>query len=248
MAAGKTYDVEVKRLRPQGAYSAATLALFDRELSLSTNNQRDGGMQSYIAVAGGAASGVGSAAGSGVALAGVASKKFYCVSGTTLSVTDPLSGLLGGATGANGVAVTATSLPGTLTVQSNGTFTYVPPAAPAVCGGSFTYLVNNDITKPVNEPPHTAARGGGTYVNATVRLNGQRAGQAGRRYGHAVRAGRAAEQTAERVGHGQCRAGNAIKFLGGDAGKCHTGSRGGPDAPTPRPPATAMYDCMPPSR
>jgi hypothetical protein len=149
MAAGKTYDVEVKPTQAAGAYSAATLALFDRQLSLSTNNQRDGGMQSYIAVAGGAASGVGSAAGSGVALAGVASKKFYCVSGTTLSVTDPLSGLLGGATGANGVAVTATSLPGTLTVQSNGTFTYVPPAAPAVCGGSFTYLVNNDITKPV---------------------------------------------------------------------------------------------------
>src|SRR6267142_1647922 len=107
MAAGKTYDVEIKPTQAAGAYSAATLALFDRQLSLSTNNQRDGGMQAYIGVAGGAATGAGSAAGSGVTLAGVTPKTFYCVSGTTLSVSDPLSGLLGGSTGANGVAVTA---------------------------------------------------------------------------------------------------------------------------------------------
>ena len=152
MAAGKTYDVEVKPTQAAGAYSAATLALFDRQLSLSTNNQRDGGMQAYIGVAGGAATGAGSAAGSGVTLAGVTAKTFYCVSGTTLSVSDPLSGLLGGSTGANGVAVTATSLPGTLTVQSSGTFTYVPPASGA-CGGTFTYLVNNSqsVTSTIAE-------------------------------------------------------------------------------------------------
>jgi hypothetical protein len=157
LAAGKTYDVEVKPTQAGGAYSAATLALFDRQLSLSTNNQRDGGMQAYIGVAGGAATGVGSAAGSGVALSGFAAKTFYCVAGTTLSVTDPASGLLAGTAGANGVALTPTGgLPG-LTVQSNGTFTYVPPAAvppaAAVCGGSFTYLINNSqsVTSTIAE-------------------------------------------------------------------------------------------------
>jgi hypothetical protein len=145
MAAGKTYDVEVKPAQANSAYNAATFAFFDRQLSLSTNNQRDGGMQSYIAVAGGATSGVGSPnalSGSGVALSGVVPKTFYCVSGTTLSVTDPANGLLGGSSGANGVALTATGGLAGLTVQSNGTFTYVPPAT-ATCGGTFTYLVNN---------------------------------------------------------------------------------------------------------
>src|SRR5450631_3227510 len=150
LAAGKTYDVEIKPTQAAGAYSAATLALFDRQLSLSTNNQRDGGMQAYIAVAGGAASGVGSTAGSGVALGGVAAKTFYCISGTTLSVTDPAGGLLAGTTGANGVSVTS-GLAG-LTVQSNGTFTYVPPATGA-CGGTFTYLGNNtqSVTSTITE-------------------------------------------------------------------------------------------------
>jgi hypothetical protein len=174
MAAGKTYDVEVKPTQSAGAYSAATIALFDRQLSLSTNNQRDGGMQSYIGVAGGALTGVGSAAGSGVALSGGVAKTFYCVAGTTLSVTDPASGLLGGTAGANGVALTSTGgLPG-LTVQSNGTFTYVAPATP--CGGSFTYLINNtqSVTSTIAEcdaNSHAAAgcvlSGKATLVNDT---------------------------------------------------------------------------------
>src|SRR5260221_11650886 len=151
MAAGKTYDVEIKPTQAAGAYSAATFALFDRQLSLSTNNQRDGGMQAYIGVAGGAATGVGSTVGSGIALSGVAAKTFYCVSGTTLSVTHPASGLLRGDTGANGVALTATGgLPG-LTVQSNGTFTYVPPATGA-CGGTFPYPLTNLQSVPSNNP------------------------------------------------------------------------------------------------
>jgi hypothetical protein len=151
MAPSKIYDVEVKPTQAAGAYSAATFALFDRQLSLSTNNQRDGGMQAYIGVAGGAATGVGSTAGSGVTLSGVAAKTFYCVAGTTLSVTDPASGLLGGTAGANGVALTETGgLPG-LIVQSNGTFTYVAPATP--CGGTFTYLINNSqsVTSTIAE-------------------------------------------------------------------------------------------------
>jgi hypothetical protein len=160
LAAGKTYDVLVKPAQTADPttttnnYTAATYPIFDRQLSLSTNNQRDGGMQAYIAVAGGASSGVGTKADSGIKLSGVVSKTFYCVTGTTLSITDPASGLLGGITGANGVVVTSTStLAGTLVVQSNGTFIYTPPAAPAACGGKFTYLVNNSssVTSTIAE-------------------------------------------------------------------------------------------------
>ncbi|MEA3108822.1 MAG: hypothetical protein QOI88_3427 [Gammaproteobacteria bacterium] len=169
MAAGKTYDVEVKPTQTSGAYSAATLALFDRQLSLSTNNQRDGGMQAYIGVAGGATTGAGSV-GSGVALGGVAAKTFYCVSGTTLSVTDPTSGLLGGTTGANGVAATPPLLAG-LTIQSNGTFTYVPPATGA-CGGSFTYLVNNSqsVTSTIAQCDATSSTATGCTVSGQATL------------------------------------------------------------------------------
>jgi hypothetical protein len=163
LAAGKTYDVIVKPTLTSDSknYVAATYPAFDRQLSLSTNNQRDGGMQAYLAIAGGAASGVGTtvAGGSGTALSGAAAKKYYCVAGTTLSVTDPTAGLLGGTTGANGVAVTSTGLiaGSSLLVQSNGTFSYTPPAvAPAsgaACGGTFTYLINNSqsVTSTIAE-------------------------------------------------------------------------------------------------
>jgi uncharacterized repeat protein (TIGR01451 family) len=155
LAAGKTYDVLVKPAQTSGAYSAATYPLFDRQLSLSTNNQRDGGMQSYMSIAGGATSGVGATgtsaggvSGSDTALTGVAPKTYYCVNGTPLSVSDPLRGLLGGTTGANGVSLSSTSLPvnGKLVLQPNGTFTYTPPPAPATCAGSFAFTVNKNTT------------------------------------------------------------------------------------------------------
>jgi len=94
-------------------------------MSLSTNNQRDGGMQAYIAVAGGAASGAGSATLSRIrcdAFPASLRRRFYCVSGTTLSVTDPASGLLAGTAGANGCGADPERWSAGLTVQSNGTF------------------------------------------------------------------------------------------------------------------------------
>ncbi len=150
LSAGKTYDVLVKPAQSNGAYTAATYPIFDRALSLSTNNQRDGGMQAYVQVAGGAASGVGSSA-SGSTVSGVSAKTYYCVAGTTLAVTDPAKGVLGGSVGANGAALVGPpALPagGTLSFQSNGTFTYTPPAA-GPCGGTFAFSVNNGA-------PHTA--------------------------------------------------------------------------------------------
>ena len=146
LAAGKTYDVAIQPAQVANAYTAANYPVFDRQLSLSTSNQRDGGMQAYVAVAGGATSGVGTQTGSGAVLS-MAAKTYYCVSGQTLAVTDPLQGLLGGSTGANGVALAATTLPATaaLSLQSDGTFTYTPPAT-GPCGATFSYLVNGLTT------------------------------------------------------------------------------------------------------
>ena len=147
LAAGKTYDIVVKPSQTAGVYAPSTYAIFDRQLSLSTNNQHDGGMQAYFGVAGGATSGVGApGGGSSAALALGAAKTYYCVNGTPLNVTDPLRGLLGGTTGAYGVSLSNSALPGTLSLQPNGTFSYTPPAAPATCGGTFAYTVNNVAT------------------------------------------------------------------------------------------------------
>jgi hypothetical protein len=144
LTAGKTYDVTIEPSQTvaAGTYDAATYAVFDRALSLSTGNQRDGGMQAYIAVAGGAAGGASSSDSAATLSAG--DKTFYCIAGTTLTVSDPSLGLLGGATGANGVVLGTATLGASdsLELHSNGTFTYASPAGSAACGGSFTYLVN----------------------------------------------------------------------------------------------------------
>ena len=143
LAAGKTYDALVQPTQNNSAYTAATYPIFDRALSLSTNNQRDGGMQGYFQVAGGAGNGAVGSAASGTAVSGISAKTYYCAAGTTLAVTDPSKGVLAGTTGANGAAlVGAPALPGTLSFQSNGTFTYSPPASGA-CGGMFAFNVNN---------------------------------------------------------------------------------------------------------
>jgi hypothetical protein len=143
LTAGKTSDATIQptQLTNPGAYDAATYGIFDRALSLSTSNQRDGGMQAYISVNGGAAAGAGSAS-SATALS-ASDKTFYCTAGSTLAVTDPTQGVLGGASGASGAVLSGTpSLPAadTLNFHSDGTFTYKSMAAP--CGGQFTYLVN----------------------------------------------------------------------------------------------------------
>jgi len=136
LAAGKTHDVTIKpKQTTPGLYDAATYKVFDRALSLSTSNQRDGGMQVYVNVAGGAAP---------TPTTLTASDKAYtCFQGATLAITDPALGVLAGAVGANGAALGTSTLPagGTLDFHSDGTFTYVPPAT-GTCAGSFTYLVN----------------------------------------------------------------------------------------------------------
>ena len=142
LSAGKTFDVTISpKQTVAGTYDATTLPIFDRALSLSASNQHDGGMQAYLNVAGGAATGVGSAA-SAVTLSAT-DKAYYCIAGSTLSVSDPSKGLLGGSAGANGVALTGVSgnvTTGALNINADGTFTYAAPAG--ACAGAFTYNVN----------------------------------------------------------------------------------------------------------
>src|SRR5712672_610000 len=100
MAAGKTNDVLINApVAAAGAAAPAVLAVFDRQLSLSTNNQRDGGMQAYLSA---------NAASTGpipaVAVAAT-SETYYCVSGAPLVVSDLSRGVLANDVGANGACV-----------------------------------------------------------------------------------------------------------------------------------------------
>ncbi len=139
LAAGKTYDVTIQpKQTTAGTYDAATYAVFDRALGLSTNNQRDGGMQAYINVAGGAAAGSpGSSASNTSALA--VADNYFVVTGNTLNVSDPAKGLLANDVGIYGAAVSGVA-PAGLTLNANGTFTYT--GAPT----TFTYCGNGAVS------------------------------------------------------------------------------------------------------
>ncbi|TKC89474.1 hypothetical protein FAZ69_11115 [Trinickia terrae] len=137
MAAGKTYDVMVN------APAAGALPVYDRQLSLSTNNQRDGGMQGYIAVNNAQPS----------ATAGIgetptaAGANYYFVPGTTLTVSDPAKGVIANTSGVYGVKVQTNPANGTLTLNTDGTFTYLSSSG---TNDSFVYQSTNGA------PPVTA--------------------------------------------------------------------------------------------
>jgi hypothetical protein len=128
-------------------------------------------------IGGGAAGQVGSGA-SGTAL-NASSKSYACFSGTALTVSDPLRGLLGGVTGANGVvlgtAFTGAVTAGSVQLAPNGTFTYTPPAAPGSCTGTFSFVVNGSTTLMANITQCTSAAcglgGAPTALNDTYTSN-----------------------------------------------------------------------------
>ncbi|WGS40885.1 Ig-like domain-containing protein [Burkholderia sp. JSH-S8] len=137
MAAGKTYDVMVN------APAAGALPVYDRQLSLSTNNMRDGGMQGYIAVNNALPS---ATAGIGETPA-AAGANYYFVPGTTLTVSDPAKGVIAADSGVYGVKVQTAPAHGTLTLNTDGTFTYLSSSA---TNDSFVYQSTNGT------PPATA--------------------------------------------------------------------------------------------
>ena len=140
MAAGKTYDVMING--PVAGTPA--LAVYDRELSLSGNAiNRDAGMLAYLSING-----------SGLpvipALAPAkANPDLYnaVVPGLTLTVSDPSKGVIANDVNVYGVQVSIAPTQGTLTLNTNGTFTYVPNAG-WTGSDSFTYCGNGAVTGP----------------------------------------------------------------------------------------------------
>ena len=139
LAAGKTYDVTIQpKQTTAGSYDPATYAVFDRALGLSTNNQRDGGMQTYINVAGGAAPASVPAAAN--------PDSYFLVTGSVLAVAEPAKGLIANDTGVYGVTLLAapTGAGSTLSLNADGTFTYAPGAG--VTSDTFSYCANGTIS------------------------------------------------------------------------------------------------------
>src|SRR6516165_10364771 len=134
MAAGKTHDVMIDA----PAAGGTALPVYDRELSLSGNSTaRDAGMLAYLGVNGGGLPAAPVIAGA------VANPDTYnsLIAGQTFTVSDPGKGVI-----ANDVNVYGVTLIGTvagLTLNSNGTFTYL--GAPT----TFSYCANGSVNAGV---------------------------------------------------------------------------------------------------
>ena len=144
MAAGKTYDVLINGQSTSGttiAPYANALAIYDRELSLSGNaTERDAGMLAYIGINGGV---VPADPALGAAMARPDTYNAL-VAGMTLNVTDPSKGLIANDTNVYGVTLLAPATNGTVTLNENGTFTYVPTGT--ATSDSFTYCANGTVS------------------------------------------------------------------------------------------------------
>jgi hypothetical protein len=143
MAAGKTYDVMVNA--PAAGATAPALPVYDRELSLSGNaTARDAGMLAYIGVNG---SSIPTASIPALAAA-VARPDTYnsLVAGQTFKVSDPGKGVIANDTNVYGVHLLTAPTGGTVTLNTNGTFTYV---AGTSTSDSFTYCANGSVTAGV---------------------------------------------------------------------------------------------------
>jgi hypothetical protein len=143
-AAGKVYDVLVSP--PQttaGTYDTNTYGIFDRSLALSTNSQRDGGMQAILDVNDGGAAAV--IATNSVASFNVSNVAYTYAPGVTLAVSDPGKGVVANATNVYGVQLVAGGPhSGALTLYPNGTFTYLNNSSNAT--DSYTFYANGVAT------------------------------------------------------------------------------------------------------
>jgi hypothetical protein len=146
LPAGKIYDVLVNPPVTSGqsgsTYNQGSYAIFDRELSLSANNQRDGGMQAYLLVNGAAPP---------ATAQGTTAKanpdSYYLTPGNAINVSDASSGLLANDVNVYGVKLDPTSPPNvasTLALNPDGTFSYTPGAG--VTSDTFGYCGNGATT------------------------------------------------------------------------------------------------------
>ncbi|KFX29753.1 Ig-like domain-containing protein [Ralstonia solanacearum] len=154
LPAGKVYDVMINA----PASGAPAVPVFDRQLSLSTDNQRDGGMQFYLSVNNGALPTMTGAA-SGVQLPHPP-QQYYFVPNTTLTVSDPAKGVMANAVGVYGVELFTPAKNGTATLNPDGTFTYVPNTG--TMSDSFVYQANGNsgLTATVTLSALAACAGG----------------------------------------------------------------------------------------
>ena len=146
MSAGKTYDVMIN----VPAAGGSALGVYDRELSLSGNKiARDAGMLGYISV-----NGAGLPASPALGAA-VARPDTYnsLVTGQPFAVSDPSKGLIANDTNVYGVKVLTAPANGTLTLNADGTFNYVPSGT--ATADSFVYEANGNaaITATVTLGP-----------------------------------------------------------------------------------------------
>ncbi len=134
MAAGKTFDALIN----VPAAGGTALPVFDRELSLSANKiNRDAGMLAYIGVNG---AGLPAASGLGAALANLDTYNAV-IPGQTLTISNPGKGVIANDVNVYGVKVVTAPTKGTLTLNSDGTFTYAANSTWAT-SDSFVYCGN----------------------------------------------------------------------------------------------------------
>ena len=142
-SAGKVFDVIVSPTQTTaGTYDTKTYPTFDRSLALSTNSQRDGGMQAILDVNDAGATQLAAANSS----AAVVADEYSYAPGVTLTVSDPGKGVIANDTNVYGVQISTLPTSGTVTLYPNGTFTYVPTGTGA---DSFGYCANGTTTSSI---------------------------------------------------------------------------------------------------
>jgi VCBS repeat-containing protein len=169
MAAGKTYDVMIN----VPAAGGSALPIYDRELSLSGNaTARDAGMLAYLGV-----NGAGLPSAPALANAVARNDAYVVVPGNTLTVSDPGKGVIANDFNVYGVGPSApTASHGTVSLNANGTFTYIPDASwtasTPTTTDTFTYQANGGATSATVTLNACDATSGCLEANSGILMNG----------------------------------------------------------------------------
>ncbi len=158
MAAGKTFDVMIDGpatctpATPGTTCTMRALPVFDRQLSLSGNSTaRDGGMLAYISINGNLAGTTNAGGGSTTGIPGSTLPNTFAatvtpdtynslIAGQTFTVSDPSRGVIANDINVYGVQISTPAASGTVTLNKNGTFTYIPSGT--ATSDAFGYCAN----------------------------------------------------------------------------------------------------------